>query len=328
MKEILIIHTFGLGDMIMFTPTLKRLKEMYPNSRIDFLIFQKFSSASIKNCKFVNNIHYVDFNIKSIIKVVWQLRKNSYDLSLVTSGTNPLKAGIFSFLIDAKERIGEYRSMKILFYTKNIKYIENIHRVENNLYLLDIGNCKHVKPFYCLNKKIEKIQGNQIIIGLHIGSNKEFKEKRWGKEYFEKLILLLKGKYLNIITIIFSGPDEKDESKELAKNTNSELILNKPIDEVAFLISQCNIFINTDSGLGHIASCFDNIEIFTIFGPAKNYKIKPYNKNATVIKLNLECQPCYGTNRFKKCKSLKCLRDLTPNHVFELIRKESEVLNE
>jgi len=43
---------------------------------------------------------------------------------------------------------------------------------------------------------------------------------------------------------------------------------------------------------------FEYIEIFTIFGPAKDYKAKPYSKNTHIIKLGLECQPCYGTNKF------------------------------
>lgn len=38
--KILIIHTFGLGDMIMFAPTLQKLRELYPEVKVDFLIFQ------------------------------------------------------------------------------------------------------------------------------------------------------------------------------------------------------------------------------------------------------------------------------------------------
>jgi ADP-heptose:LPS heptosyltransferase len=62
--RILIIHSFGIGDMIMSTPTLKEIKTKYPDSIIDFLI-----------------------------------RKKLYDISSIyTSGANPIKASIHFFL--------------------------------------------------------------------------------------------------------------------------------------------------------------------------------------------------------------------------------------
>ncbi|AZV47317.1 hypothetical protein C3L23_08540 [Nautilia sp. PV-1] len=323
--KILIIHTYGMGDMIMFTPALKKIKEKYPKAEIDFVVFQKFAINPIKNCDFVKNIYTSDFNIKNIIKTVYFLRKNKYDISFVTSGTSSLKGGLFSFLIGAKERVGEYKKFKNLFYTRTVQYIEKLHRVENNLMLVGCKE-KKIKPFICgVNEK--KLFNKDIKIGFHIGSNKQFEKKRWEKSKFIKLINKIKSNFGNIETIIFSGPDEQNESQEVAEMTNSKLLLNLPFNRLAKEISVCDVFINTDSGLGHIASCFENIEIFTIFGPAKDYKAKPYSKKAHVIKLGLECQPCYGTDRFKKCKNLECLKNLSVDYVYDFILKNSEVLN-
>lgn len=322
MKEILIIHTFGLGDMIMFTPTLREIIKKCPDAKIDFLVFQKFAVHPIKDCKEINKIYRTSFEIIDLLKIVFKLRKNRYDISFVTSGTNPLKAGFFSFLIGAKERIGEYRKYPILFFTKNIKYMEKKHRVENNLNLLETS-IKNPKTFCCV-KSLNNNRNNKVVIGFHIGSNKVFSKKRWKKEYFEKLINLIKTNN-NVDAVIFSGPDEEKESKELSIKTNSKLLLNLSFEILVNEISKCDIFINTDSGLGHIASCFD-LEIFTIFGPAKDYKARPFNDKAHVIKLELECQPCYGTNRFNKCDSLECLNSLLPLKVFNEIVKKSKVL--
>lgn len=323
--KILIIHTFGLGDMIMFTPTMTYLKQKYPNATFDFIFFQEFAAEPVKYCKFVNNIFYSDFNIKSILKTGFDLRKQNYDISICTSGPNPIKLGIYSYLVGAKKRIGEYRKFKLPFYTKQIKYEEKFHRVENNLALFDIPNNKF-NTFFCIeNIDEKKVSKNENIkICIHAGSNVRFKNKRWPKEYFVKLIDLLISKY-NCEILIMSGPDEFEESEYISNQTNSKLIINKTLQEVAYVISKCDIMINTDSGLGHIAACFD-IETFTIFGPAKDYKAKPYSDKSHIIKLSLECQPCYGTERIKNCTDYKCLHGLSPTYVFSEIVQKSKVI--
>ena len=110
--KILIIHTFGLGDMIMFTPTLKVLQEKYPSVIIDFLIFQKASAEPIKNCKNLGTIYYSSFNKIEVFKNLWRLRQNRYDISISTSGTHLLKAKILALLAGAKKQIGEFRAYK------------------------------------------------------------------------------------------------------------------------------------------------------------------------------------------------------------------------
>jgi len=326
MKRILVIHTFGMGDMIMFTPALQELIKKYPDARIDFLVVQKIAAYPIKKSPQINHIFYASFTLSSLMQTIVKLREQEYDLSLVTSGTNPLKASLFSFLIGAKERIGEYRDFKIPFlYTKNILYIEQKHRVENNLDLLNCQKTSFGVQYYLQTKERSKRRDKPIKVGFHIGSNKMFAKKRWKADYFEKLIFLLKKDFNSLDIVIFSGEDEKEESKKLALKTDSVLYLNLPFDTMASKIAECDLFINSDSGLGHIASCFD-VEIFTIFGPAKAYKAKPFSKNATIITLGLSCQPCYGTRDFQRCRHLDCLNRLSAESVFEKIKKESKVL--
>jgi len=322
--RILIIHTFGLGDMIMFTPALQELIQRYPDAKIDFLIFQKFASYPILHSPRVNKIYHTSFKIREIVKSIVILRKQKYDMSFVTSGTNPLKAGLFSFLVAAQERIGEYRKLKSPFFTKNILYQENQHRVENNLDLIGASHTSF-QPIYYLENLHKRANSKTVRIGFHIGSNRAFAKKRWSAESFYILVMLLKKHYSNLEILIFSGPDEEEESRKLAEQSSSKLCLNLPFDTMALEIASCDMFINTDSGLGHIASCFD-VEIFTIFGPAKDYKARPYTKKGHIVKLNLPCQPCYGTSDFNRCKHLKCLNELTPEMVFEQITKESKVL--
>lgn len=309
-----------MGDMIMFTPSLRKLVEKYSGVTIDVLVFQKMAAEPIKYCEKVHKIYYSDLNIINIFQTIGRLRRNCYDISIFTSGTNTLKAGLFSFFISAKERIGEYRKYPLPFYTKNIKYQEKLHRVENNILLVSDKINNIPSPLFCIDNTIEikKIihKNDTLVIGVHPGSNVKFKKRRWSKDYFITLINLLKQEYTCEI-LLFGGPDEIDEARYIEEFTDVTLIAGYSLQEVALLISKCDLFINTDSGLGHIASCL-NIETFTIFGPAKSYKTKPYSLKAHIIKLDLPCQPCYG-KQIEFCSGLECLVDLTPKYVFDQI---------
>jgi len=321
--QLLIIHTFGLGDMIMVTPALQKLIEINPDIKIDFLIFQKISAEPIKNCSNVNKIYFSDFKPNDLFKTIFQLRKNKYNKIITTSGTNPHKVAILYMFLKGKEKIAEYRkSYQKIFFDRAVKYIEDIHRVENNNLLFNnTRKTDYETKFFGIKKRDNS---EKIRIGIHAGSNPKFAQKRWKKEYFVELIELLKRNFKDLEFIIFAGPGEIEESKYIA-NKSSSTIYQENLFEVARAISTCNIFINTDSGLGHIAGCFD-LEVFTIFGPAKDYKAKVYSKNANVLKLDLECQPCYGTDRIKLCKDFKCLYHLTPNIVFQELVNKSKVL--
>ena len=325
--KILIIHTFGLGDMIMLTPALQKFITLYPNAKIDFLIFQKISAEPIKNFSNINKIYFSDMKITNILNTIFQLRKIYYDKIITTSGTNSNKIAFFYQFLKGKEKIAEYKKdYQKTFFDIPIKYIENIHRVENNsLLFFDTKNIDFQYKFFGIKKT--DMQKKNIQIGIHSGSNPKFSQKRWNKEYFVELINLLNRNFNNLEFIIFAGPGEIEESIYIAEKTNSSIVKNKNLKEVAKMISECDIFINTDSGLGHIAGCFD-LEIFTIFGPAKDYKARVYSNNAYTIKLDLSCQPCYGTDRLKKCTNFECLNNLTPNIVFQYIIKKSKILND
>lgn len=290
--KILIIHSFGIGDMIMFTPTLKEIKTKYPDSIIDFLIFQKPSAEPIKNCKYTNEIFYTTFHYKDLIKNIFLIRKKLYDISIYTSGANPIKASIYSFLLGAKLRIGEYMKYKLPLYTEQVKFNANIHRVESNLSLINQIANLNTKPLFCLDQDSENYSLNFLskfqtstIIGIHPGCNQKYANKRWEIEKYISLIKLIEVEYQFSKILIFIGPDEKDVGKEIKNNIPNIILIENNLQSVSAIISKLDLMITNDSGLGHIASCF-NINILTIFSKythANPTKIKPFSSKSHII---------------------------------------------
>lgn len=332
--KILIIHTFGMGDMLMFTPTLKRLIEIFPKSEIDFFITQQASAKVIEANSKVKNIFIEKNNIKNLFFRGLGLRKKKYDISIITSGVKPWKGIVFSFLVGANIKCGEISKYNFLykyFIKKNIKQ----HRVIANIKLLNelnpsLENFRNLEYKYWFSNDNIKFSENfikknnlenKIIFGIHPGCNKNFKYRRWPKENYEEVIKEL-SKKINII--VFLGPDEIEEGEYLKnklKNVENVIFLKeKDLGNVAIIISKCSYFFNSDSGLGHIAGCFDLKKTFTIFGPANPFETKVYNKNNILIYNHNKNENYYKI--VEKNGILKCLNDISIEKVLKIIEKE------
>jgi glycosyltransferase involved in cell wall biosynthesis len=201
MKKILIIHTWGIGDLIMITPALISMKEQYQNLEIDFLFFQKSAALPIINGHLHRKIYYCDYNLANLFKTISMLNREKYDISFVTSGVKPWKAMLFMTFLKAKCKIGEYRTLKLFSFHSLVKYENTIHRLENTVklvraFLADF-QIEQYKPTYFLTSQEidfgkkwikEDCPPNKKILGIHHGSNIKSKNRRWPYLYFIELI--------------------------------------------------------------------------------------------------------------------------------------------
>jgi len=332
-NKILIIHTYGMGDMIMFTPALQLLQKQYPNAQIDIYITQKNSALPIFNNTRLKII-YSEKKFLGLFHDIVKLRKTKYDISITTSGGSSFKHGLFAFFVGAKKRLGESYSHSSIFYNVNTNYKEPLHRVENNIEivkkLFNKPISKIPKPLFLIPKSMEHDiktflhqhnLKNKILFGIHPGNNKTSSFRRWPIQYYIKIVQQLQQDFKNIQCLFFLGPDEKELEKIISQQTHSLIVKEKSIYFVAKLIEHCSFFFNSDSGLGHVASCFSP-HIFTIFSDALPYKISPYTENKTIISANLPCQPCYYKNHSKGCNNMKCLWTLSPEKVYPIIKNK------
>ena len=77
--KILIIHTAFIGDIVLSTPLIQRLKDMYPNSKIDYLTLPTNQSVINNN----PNLHEIllydkkgkDRGIKGFLRVLKILKQ-------------------------------------------------------------------------------------------------------------------------------------------------------------------------------------------------------------------------------------------------------------
>jgi heptosyltransferase II len=341
MSRVLFVQPQGLGDMIMTTPAITALKDSYPDTEIRVLVGNSAARKVLEGTGYCDRIYVFDKkrdSFKKLVKLIFHIRyRFSPEVCIITSYVTTKFGPLFSVLTGAKIRAG-YSSLWRLFkythvgiYPPNAyEYPPQIHEAEANISIVRkvfprIGSGRLM---FQIGQKCEKKAGNlweelgladKNVLGIHPGAGKEI--VRWPSRYFLKLIEMFNEEYEEAKCAVFLGPTDMNLQSHFSNCGNIIVIRHQPIEVVAALIRRCKIFVNADSGLGHVASAVGT-PVVCIFGPGRPEQQLPYGDNVISVQLKpfLACMPCSYTRRFYNCRNVKCLKKLAPEEVFNAVR--------
>ena len=331
--NILIIHTAFIGDIVLSTALVSKVKEKYPDSDIYYLTTPLGKEILKNNPKIKEIIVYdkrgKDKGFVAFISFVRKIRKLKIDVCLTPH--RYLRSSILSLLSGASIRVGYDIASLSSVYNKKIKYDKTKHEVEKLLSFVDDSPKRFELEMYPSEKdkiKIDTIlknffQNKKIIL---IAPGSKWFTKRWPEEYFKTLIQNLV-KRDDLLIVITGGKEEK----EIELNLDSKVLdLRGEISllELAELIKRAILVVSNDSAPIHITSAFPNTRIVGIFGPTvKEFGFFPWSENSKVFEINgLYCRPCaiHGGNFCPK-KHFRCMREITPdlieNEIYSYIDK-------
>lgn len=327
--NILIIHTAFIGDIVLSTALVSKIKKKYPDSNIYYLTTPLGREILRNNLKIKEIIVYdkrgKDKGFIAFISFVKRIRKLKIDVCLTPH--RYLRSSILSFFSGAKIRVGYDIANLSFVFNKKIKYDNKKHEVEKLLSFVDDKLERFELEVYPSEKDrtkvdtiLKNLSKNKKIILIAPGS--KWFTKKWPEEYFRILIQNLVKKD-NFLIVISGGKEEK----EINLNLDSKVLdLRGEITllELAELINRATLVVSNDSAPIHIASAFPNTRILGIFGPTvKKFGFFPWSKNSKVFEVDdLYCRPC-GIHGGKSCpeKHFKCMKDITPDLI------ETEIYN-
>lgn len=328
-KKILFINFGGLGDEILFLPTIQAVKKEFPNSEIT-LALEERSKGIVQLTDVIDETLFA--NIKKefplhggglgrglsllnkcleLSKLLFKIWLRRFDI-VVSSGSNKF-ISIFLFLTFIKEKYG-YNSGKLseLFLTKSINL--NKKQYAGNMYYDLVQNLTN-KEFELPNLSIEKkptILNSVLIhpgvsqVSIQKGMIKTIPAQKWA-EVVEKLADSGKKVYL------IGGPDDKECIEKICQIVPCEKFENlygttKNLKDLAELISSAEKFLCSDSAPLHVAVAL-GVKTYVIFGSTDDKKLIPQNENVVAIKNNCDCplRPCLWERRQTTCEELSCL---------------------
>jgi len=332
LKKILIIHTAFIGDIILSTPLIKKIKAKYIDEGSSITYVTTPAGASVlKNNPDLDEIIAYDKRgthkgFKGLYLLGKRLNYKGFDEVIIPH--RYLRSSILGRLTGAPIRIGYDNASGGFLLTKKIPYDRSKHEVEKLLSFIELDNFTNKKlslyPSEIDKKKIDEIweknnlEGKKIIL---VAPGSKWFTKKWPIEYFNELLKKLAKKSEYRIVLI-GGQEESMLNMYTDKNIIN-LMGKTSLLDVAELCNRSEIIVTNDSSPIHIASAFEKLHIVAIFGATtKELGFFPWSKNSEVLENNnLDCRPC-GLHGGDKCPKghFKCMLDIKPEIVYEKIQ--------
>lgn len=314
-KRILAINFGGLGDEILFLPSLISLKKEYPNAKITLALESR--SKGIKELTdVVDNLILVDIKSKNkyleIFKLITKAIFGDFQL-VVSSGASPLISVIEAATFIPNRYGYDTGLLSRLLLTKAVKLNKNQYAAKMYHDLVTPITTYQTDLPELTVKKEEKIPNSVLI---HPGVSLMSKEKKCIKTIDSKgwaeIIDKLSEYGKNVI--LAGGPDDKECIEEITKYTKTNNFKNyygltKNLVDLAKLISAAEIFVCSDSAPLHIAVALKT-KTYVFFGPTDDAKLLPQTENVFTMKASDNCalKPCLWERRKQSCASLDCLK--------------------
>lgn len=327
-KKILIVKLCCIGDIIQTIPALKAFKQK--NVEIHFLCI-KWVEELIDMIPFIDKKIIINpKSIINIIKTIIALRKEKYDL--VVNFHRDLKSYIFINLLKIKRKAGFIWKGQERFLTDKFVFDPKQHESLRYLSIAE-GLGFERKDIFTELKLPEMINYKNEIkgekkVGLFPGGGKNpgtiMWTKRWSVENFVKLAQLLKEKGMTVYFLAGAMDREIIEEFNL-KDTEFKIIITGSLKELAYYISQMDVFVAGDTGPLHIAAAL-GVKTIGLFGPSSPELVAPLNKNAEYIWGKENCSPCYipetvQKREFLNCRDNRCMKNVKVEDVLNLINK-------
>ncbi len=357
-KVLVYAYTTGLGNFIMFTPTLKAIKKYLPNASFTLLHDSDTGCYQVvKDGKLFES--YLDvkrgLNLIDMIKWFYLLRKEKYDLVISEFHNSSLFIILLTIFSRAKYRLGHVSSSGWI-HTEKWDWIYNIPaKMKKNQHEIDRGfelaraigiDIKKVdkKPFIYLNEEdrefAEKffsknaIKNNHKIISVQIGRKADDLEKHWSLNNYIKLCDKIL-EHPNHKVILHGAPNEYHTVNMVVSKMKRKPTIaagKTTIKQAAAILEKSDVLICDDSGLMHMAVAVGT-PVIAIFGPTDYTRTAPYGKNHIMIRKDLKCSPCSKIDmdinkriKRKQCPyNYKCINDISVDDVFKIIKKKLSI---
>ena len=296
--KILIIHTAFIGDIVLSTPLIQKLKDLYPKSKIDYLTLPTNQSVLYNNPNLNEIILYdkkgKDKGIKGFLKVLKILKQKKYDYAVIPHRF--IKSILLAKLAKIPDIVGFDVATGSSLLDKKVHYDMKKHEVERLLNLVGYEGKKIPVRIYPAKEnfvKIEKMLKNSGYTGkkeqklILVAPGSQRPEKMWPIEKYREIIERLK-KNKNYFIGITGSKSEKELPLNFEKDKNV-IDFRGEISLVEFgaLISKADVVVGNDSSPIHIASGFEKPFVIGIFGPGKrSLGFFPWTEKSNVIEDN------------------------------------------
>jgi len=357
-KKILVIKFRHIGDVLLIIPTIRALKETFPDARVSVIV-NSGTEGVLSGNPVIDELVVFDRSVKDLpavkryvkeINFLKEIRNKGLDMTVDLTGGD--RAAIISFLSGARYRLAANPGKKgfagkRFLYTHLADIDKRKHMVFQNFDVVshfgitaentdvDFFIPEEIRLSVKKIFKENNIKDNDSVVHIHPTSRWLF--KCWKDEYMAEVISWLIARGIKVV--VTSAPDSKEMEKakrilslcsslvatplSSPKSRHSPLLLDlcgkTTIKELAAVSELSDLFIGVDSAPMHIAAAV-RTTVIVLFGPTGEDVWGPYGKGHFIITKNLPCKPC----KKGMCEGIplrECMTAIKPDDVKKAVSK-------
>jgi heptosyltransferase-2 len=331
-KRILVRGVNWLGDALMSTPTLQRLREAAPDSEITLLTQAKLADL-FQHYPHIDEV-MTSHPTEGIFALARRIRERRFDLALILPNSH--RSALEAFLARIPERVGYGRrwlltrslpKVAITTRKKSVAEIKQLvaqnahgrqtfpveaHHVYN--YLRLIGAPWTPPQLHVTNDEVVRAKRRLPNPGPWLGLNPGAEygpAKRWPIERFIEAANRLHKK-LNCGWILFGGPSDAPLTAQIAAACASAVDLagKTTLRELCALFRCCKAVLTNDTGPMHLAAAV-GVPVIVPFGSTSPELTGP-QRGALVG--DVPCAPCFR----RECPiDFRCMRSIEVDQVVQ-----------
>lgn len=289
--KILVVRFKQIGDAILSSVICNTLKKSFPNSEIDYVVYEHISPLFEKH-QYIDNVISItkeeQKNPFKYIAKVWKVTRKDYDIVIDIMSTP--KSELFTlFSLKSKYRIGRKKPKRGYTYNYKIeepknakdkvdKFLKMLKPLEKDYHIIYDNNY----VITLTSQEKEQMRTKMIGAGINFdrpiyicAANSRRESKIYNPENMKKIVERVRDELKGQV-IFFYSPAEKDFIIKFYNNFKDkrDLFVNietKSIRELAMVISNADFFFGNEGGPRHLAQSLD-IPSFAIFSPSASKK--------------------------------------------------------
>jgi heptosyltransferase-1 len=342
-ERILLVKPSSLGDVVHALPVLHGLRARYPDARIDWLVAPPFASLIEHHSDLSGTVLFdrgrfgrigrsakVTGEFRAFLR---ELRAARYDLVLDLQGL--FRTGFMTWATRSPVRIGfrEAREGAWVFYNRYIPRLEDdAHAVDRNYRVATVLGFADVPVSFDLALTSRTRREAAELLGgadsrrdgplIAMAPGARWETKVWPADRFaavsDRLNTAVKAR-----CVLLGSPDEAAlcaRIAELCASAPINLAGRTALPQMAAILAHSDSVLCHDSAAMHVAVAL-NRPLVCLTGPTNPRRTGPYRRLEDVVRLDLDCSPCY-LRRLAQCPHAhRCMKDLSVDAVAKAVER-------
>ncbi|HKO18187.1 MAG TPA: glycosyltransferase family 9 protein [Acidobacteriaceae bacterium] len=326
--RILVLQLQQLGDSIVFTPTLRAIRERFPDAQIDMLC-SPVSYELYRKCPYIRRAFGAAWRgpsarrLLSLLRVLLPIRREHYDLAIADATEVAALYGITAAFTGAPARIGFDDAYRGTFYTHRLQRPSGIDFVSCNLEIARLLGARtdsaQVEAYYDdddlrhARELLARVGPERAFIAIHPASN--WQSKTWFPERWANLADQLAQRYEGHIIFVGASADGAyvSEIARLMQSPAISLAGETTLPQLAALLSISDLFVGTDSGPRHVAAGAGANRVILMSSQDLPERWDFHQPMEIILRTDPACSPCFQSY----CSHRTCMGQISESMVME-----------